>query len=118
AIANNIIVKATRAWDEETGIHPGKEASSDMHIESAARAAAAAPGTIVVTDRWWARATRKLIWIAVPPDDIVDRARDVLQGIVHERALWDGVPEPSQSQVFALASLLDAMLGTALPRVP
>jgi hypothetical protein len=28
------------------------------------------------------------------------------------------VPEPSQSTVFALASLLGAMLGTPLPRVP
>jgi hypothetical protein len=48
----------------------------------------------------------------------MERARDVLDGIGHERALWDGVPEPERSRVFALASLLSAQLGTPLPRVP
>src|SRR4029077_488605 len=76
------------------------------------------PNGITEYDGWFARATGDQVWIAIPPDDILDRARDVLDGIVHERALWDGVPEPAQSRVFALASLVGAMLGTALPRVP
>ncbi len=42
----------------------------------------------------------------------------MLDGIVHERALWDGVPEPGRSRIVALAALLGAMLGSDLARVP
>ncbi len=117
-VVNGRIGKATRPWDEETGFEPGRETAANPRIENAVRAALEKPNEIVVSDGWWARAAHDLVWIAIPPDAIIDRARDVLDGIVHERALWDGVPEPAQSRVFALASLLGAMLGTALPRVP
>jgi hypothetical protein len=56
--------------------------------------------------------------VAIPPDGIVDRARDVLDGMVHERALWDGVPEPQRSRIVALAAILAAILGAELARVP
>jgi hypothetical protein len=58
------------------------------------------------------------MWVAIPPHAVVDRARDVLDGMVHERALWDGVPEPAQSRIVALAGILAAMLGADLVRVP
>lgn len=112
------VIKATRSWDEETGYHPGKEIDANSKVMASIRAALEKPTEIVVTDGWHSRTARDVVWIALPPDDILDRAQDVLDGIVHERALWDGVPEPEQSRVFALASLLGAMLGTALPRVP
>jgi hypothetical protein len=118
AVLGEKVSKATRAWDEETGLFPGKEISATPHLQSAVANAQAKPGEIVVTSGWWARAEAKLVWVAIPPDDIMDRARDVLDGIVHERALWDGVPEPDQSRVFALATLLGALLGNPLPRVP
>jgi hypothetical protein len=118
AISGGRIIKATRAWDEETGLIVNREAGGSPRLMSAVTAALEQPGQIVVSEGWWTRAVRDRVWIAVPPDDIVDRARDVLDGIVHERALWDGVPEPAQSRVFALASLLGALLGTPLPRVP
>lgn len=118
AIRQGSILKATRPWDEETGYHPGRAVDGGSKVAEACRAALDNPGMIAVTDGWWSRATRSDIWIGIPPDDLIDRARDVLDGMVHERALWDGVPEPGQSRVFALASLLGAMLGTPLPRVP
>ena len=118
AIIQGTVAKATRSWDEETGLHPGREVPPQSKVGLAMRGALESPTRIAVTEGWWARATHEHVWVAIPPDDILDRARDVLDGIVHERALWDGVPEPAQSRVFALASLLGAMLGTALPRVP
>jgi hypothetical protein len=118
AVSGGRIIKGTRSWDEETGLIPRREINNNERLMRVLSAALERPHEITVTEGWWARAVRDRVWIAVPPDDIVDRARDVLDGIVHERALWDGVPEPSQSRVFALASLLGAMLGTPLPRVP
>lgn len=118
AVSGGRVVKATRSWDEETGLDPGREVQAGTKLAAAVRSALERPREIAVHEGWWARAVRDSVWIAIPPDDIMDRARDVLDGIVHERALWDGVPDPGQSRVFALASLLGAMLGTPLPRVP
>jgi hypothetical protein len=118
AVKDSRVNKATRAWDEETGYYQGKETGATSKLAVTVAEAQRSLGQLTVNDGWWARSVRNITWVGVPPDDILDRARDVLDGIVHERALWDGVPEPGQSRVFALASLLGAMLGTALPRVP
>ena len=118
AVSGGRVMKATRSWDDEADAIQGGEIASSPRLTAAVRAALETPTQIAISDGWWARAIHNKVWVAVPPDDILDRARDVLDGIVHERALWDGVPEPAQSTVFALASLLGAMLGTALPRVP
>ncbi|GAC1345344.1 MAG: hypothetical protein NVSMB29_19530 [Candidatus Dormibacteria bacterium] len=120
AVRDGRIHKATRAWDEETGCEPGTVVSSDSRLSDIIAAARSANGRLAVVDGWWARSLREgsLVWLAVPPDDILDRARDVLAGIVHERVLWDGVPEPGQSRVFALATLLGRTLGEPIPHVP
>lgn len=118
AIRGNKVMKATRSWDEESGAPPGTVVTPASRVAAAVRAALDTPTQIAVTEGWWSRASHENVWVAIPPDDIMDRARDVLDGIVHERALWEGVPEPAQSRVFALASLLGAMLGNPLPRVP
>ncbi|MGC8460607.1 MAG: hypothetical protein ACP5OR_02000 [Candidatus Dormibacteria bacterium] len=117
AIRQGHIVKASRAWDEETNMLPGYDVNIEPKLLACVRAAYMKQGDIAVTDGWWSRSAGDLVWIAIPPDDILDRARDVLQGIAHERALWDGIPEPARSRVFALDSLLDALLGHPLPRV-
>ncbi|HYA00101.1 MAG TPA: hypothetical protein VEK76_07080 [Candidatus Binatia bacterium] len=117
-IRGHRVLKATRTWDEETSSVPGATVEPGSRIAVCLEAAAARPGRVVTHDGWCARLVGDRCWIAIPPDDIVDRARDVLDGMVHERALWEGVSEPHQSRVFALASLLAARLGTALPRVP
>jgi hypothetical protein len=59
-----------------------------------------------------------MVWIALPPDDVTDRARDVIAGLAHERALTDGIAEPQRSRITALGLLLDAALGRPLPRMP
>ncbi|MEO8898975.1 MAG: hypothetical protein ABI352_09365 [Candidatus Dormibacter sp.] len=112
------VQKATRAWDEETALLPGTSVPPDSRAARCADAAAAVPGEIVGVDGWSARSVAGATWIAIPPDAIVDRARDVLDGMVHERALWDNVPEPGRSRIVALAAILAAMLGAELERVP
>ncbi|MGH7723242.1 MAG: hypothetical protein ACRENL_10515 [Candidatus Dormibacteria bacterium] len=117
-IRDGSVHKATRAWDEETSLRPGVAILEHPRAGRCAAAAAAAPGAIARVDGWTARTGRRGVWLAIPPDTIVDRARDVLDGMVHERALWEGVPEPRRSRLVALAAILAAMLGADLERVP
>jgi hypothetical protein len=117
-IRDGCIRKATRAWDEETSLRPGSAVAAEARAGRCATAAVLAPGVIARVDGWAARTGRGGVWVAVPPDAIVDRARDVLDGMVHERALWEGVHEPARSRIVALASILAAMLGADLARVP
>jgi hypothetical protein len=73
---------------------------------------------VVSRDGWTARLARERAWVAIPPDGILDRARDVLDGIAHERALWEGIAPAQEARVLALTLLLGARLGAPLPRVP
>jgi hypothetical protein len=119
AIRDGRVHKATRAWDEETGLVPGSEVAGRGVIGESVDAAIEALGGIAVKDGWHSRsASHDTVWVGLPPDDILGRAADVLDGIAHERALWHQVPEPAQSRIFALASLLGGLLGRPLPRVP
>jgi hypothetical protein len=79
--------------------------------------AARDPGEIV-SDGWAARRTQRITWVAVPPDDAAVRARDVVAGLAHERALSDRIDEPARSTIGALALLLATLLGEPMPRVP
>jgi hypothetical protein len=115
---DGVVVKATRAWDEETRLLPGARVGTAARAARCAAAAGLAPGAIARLEGWCARSAAGGTWVAIPPDTVTDRARDVLDGIVHERALWDGVPEPGRSRIVALAALLGAMLGADLARVP
>jgi hypothetical protein len=118
-LSGGAVRKATRAWDEETALLPGSSLPADSRAARCAAAATSAAGGIVRVDGWSARAVGGgATWLAIPPDAVVDRARDVLDGMVHERALWEGVPEPGRSRIVALAAILAAMLGAELARVP
>lgn len=118
-VRNGTVHKATRAWDEEVSLRPGTVAPADGRAGRCVAAAASAPGRIVRVDGWSARSVAPgRTWVAVPPDAITDRARDVLDGMLHERALWDNVPEPARSRIVALAAILASMLGGELARVP
>lgn len=75
------------------------------------------PGRIV-SDGWNARATARTTWVAVPPDDAAVRAREVVAGLIHERALSDHIAEPARSTIAGLARLLATLLGEPMPRVP
>jgi hypothetical protein len=117
-IREGSVRKATRAWDEETSLRPGMAIAEDGRTGRCTAAAMGARGAIARVDGWNARQGRGGVWVSIPPDGILDRARDVLDGMVHERALWDGVPEPGRSRIVALAAILAAMLGADLVRVP
>jgi hypothetical protein len=117
-VRDGAVQKATRAWDEETALLPGRSVPGQGRAARCVASAADRPGAIVSSDGWCARTARDGTWLAIPPDAVVDRARDVLDGMVHERALWDGVPEPARSRIVALAAILASMLGADLVRVP
>ncbi len=119
-VRDGAVVKATRAWDEETALPPGQRTAAGRAGGSAALPRPR-PAPARRSRGWTAGARGPAVrgtWMAIPPDGVVDRARDVLDGMVHERALWDGVPEPARSRIVALAAILAATLGADLVRVP
>lgn len=118
-LRDGVVVKATRAWDEETSLLPGSPVPAGSRAARCVERAAAVPGTLVVTEGWSSRRSARCgTWVAVPPDGVMDRAHDVLDGIAHERALWAGAPEPARSRIVALAAIVTALLGGELDRVP
>ena len=119
AASGRQLVRATRTWDDETGVTPGQHIERGTPVGDALGAALRFPGEIATTTTGIsARTGRALTWLAVPPDGVTDRARDVLAGLVHERSLIDGIAEPHRSRIAALALLLGAALGSPVPRVP
>ena len=111
------VCRATRSWDEETSLGPGAVAHRTTRLGVLCAAAEEDPGRIVGDD-WTARAGAMETWVAVPPDDSDVRARDVVAGLIHERALADRLDEPARSTIAALALLLATLLGEPMPRVP
>jgi hypothetical protein len=118
AVRDQRVLRATRAWDDETGAIPGTPITVSRQLLRAASDAATKSGAIARADGVAARMTNDLLWFAVPPDDAADQARDVVDGLTHEQALIDGVAEPQRSRINALARLLGHVLGTPLQRVP
>ena len=108
---------ATAPWDEETGVTPGTAIAVGSRLGMLCAAAATAPGTIATDAGWRARRAGEDTWLAIPPDGVSERIADVLDGLVHERALWDGVPLRARIPVAALAALAGATCGRPLPRV-
>ncbi len=118
AIREGRVTRATRSWDEETTQLPGSTVDPGSRLEALLTAAARRPGSIVQDTGWSARAGSSATWVAVPPDDAAVRARDVVAGLTHERALSDHIDEPLRSTIGALALLLATVLGDPMPRVP
>jgi len=117
AVREGLVCLATRSWDEETSLAPGSEAGVGSRLGNLCTAASVTPGRIV-SDGWNARATARTTWVAVPPDDSAVRAREVVAGLIHERALSDHIAEPARSTIAGLARLLATLLGEPMPRVP
>lgn len=118
AVRDQRVLRATRSWDDEVGALPGTMVMANQQVLDAVSRAAREPGTIVRAGSLAARSTGPLVWLSVPPDDVADRARDVVDGLTHEQALVDGVAEPRRSRISALAQLLGCALGSPLQRVP
>jgi hypothetical protein len=118
AVGDGRVCRATRSWDEETGLAPGCATGSGSRLATITAAAGSVPGRIVVDAGFSARAGQRVLWVAVPPDDASVRARDVVSGLTHERALSDHIAEPARSTIAGLALLLATLLGEPMPRVP
>jgi hypothetical protein len=118
AVRGGRVLRATRTWDEETGAPPGARIDGDQRLTAAWVAARSADGAIASAAGVASRKGCDVVWIAIPPDAAPERARDIIDGIAHERALMDGIEEPARSRIAALALLLGSQLGTPLPRVP
>jgi hypothetical protein len=118
AVSDRRILRATRAWDEETGLAPGSDAGARSKLAAILAAAGSSPGEIVADAGFSARAGRRSVWVAVPPDESSVRAREVVTGLVHERALSDHLDEPARSTIGGLTLLLATLLGEPMPRVP
>lgn len=117
AIRHGMVSRATRSWDEETSLPPGSAAAPGSRLADLCAAAESQPGRIV-RDGWSARADGRTTWVAVPPDDTAVRAREVVTGLLHERALSDHIAEPARSTIGGLGLLLATLLGEPMPRVP
>lgn len=106
------VERATRAWDEETGLPPGS--SLDPRVVAAVAAADSSPGQIGYADILRARACAGRTWLAVAPQSSTGRARDVLRGLQHESALL-AAPEPRATRIYAITSALSCALSGRPP---
>jgi hypothetical protein len=109
------VARSTEAWDHDVGVTLGQPVPP--HLFTLLQAAQAAPGTITASDLYRARAAGGRTWLSMPPQNGANRARDVLRGLVHERALVRAA-EPQATRVYALATLLGVALGERWPSVP
>ncbi len=108
-IEDNQITRLTTAWTQETTQALGTYAD-DPSLRHMIDTATAAPGTIVTLHGRTARTTENQTWIAIPPDDMTDRCRDLLHGLQHERLLWNATPDPYRTRIYALAAIAQHLL--------
>ena len=76
-LQNDVVVKSTAGWDEETGLVVGKRLNS-ARLAALLVKAQKDPGEIVKDSGWTARYLNKSLWFAIPPQNTKDRARDLL----------------------------------------
>jgi hypothetical protein len=112
AVAGGTIERATRAWDEETGLAPGS--ATDDRVDAAVAAAATHPGHIGYADIFRAREVGPRTWLAVAPQSSTGRARDLLRGMQHENALLSA-PEPRATRIYAISAVLSCALDGVPP---
>lgn len=104
------IEESTPGWDSEEVRCPAQGSPTTVELDRVVRDAEAALGQIVSHGPWLARTTGTKTWIALPPDGMRERARDMLVGCSHERATWN-VAEPVSTTVNALLVLVSLAAG-------
>jgi hypothetical protein len=117
-VRGGLVLRATHPFETETGCTVGEPLPPESPLRALIAQAEQNPGQVAVSAGWFARTQDGSSWVAQPPDGITDRAKDVLHGVSHERALWEGVGEPAEATLFALATLLAVNLGGKYPRTP
>lgn len=110
------VERATQAWDEDPAMPAQGEPASGA-LAALVEAAAAQPGRIAYGGLHRARLRRGRTWAALAPESGSSRARDLLRGLHHERALWTA-PEPQATRVSALTTLLQVAMGDPWPGAP
>ena len=90
--ADDVVVQATRTWDIEAGVSPGRRVSGTELGESVAGARRNS-GRIVRAGPWVARCEAMQTWVALRPADTREQGLDLLEGLVHEAELLVGEPE-------------------------
>jgi hypothetical protein len=104
------IEETTPGWDSEELRCPTQGSPTTVELDRVVRDSEAAKGQIVAHGAWLARTTGSKTWIALPPDGMKERARDLLVGCSHERATWN-VAEPVSTIVNALLVLVSLAAG-------
>ena len=104
------VERSTQAWDQDQQ-RPGFGQHLDELLARLTAAASEQPGRIVYADLYQARLDRGRTWIVLTPESGSSRARDLLAGLQHERALWTA-PEPYATRASALATLLQVRWAT------
>jgi hypothetical protein len=110
------VERATLAWDQDPEV-PGFGQPMDGKLVELVRRTEANPGRVEFQDLYRARFAGGRTWIVLSPESASARARDMLRGMTHERALWSA-PEPHATRVHALAALRAGAMGEPLPSVP
>ena len=110
------VERASQAWEEEPGM-PALGEPVDGQLAALVAAAGGQPGLTVFQGEHRARLRRERTWVALAPESGSTRARDLLRGLHHERALWSA-PEPHATRVSALTTLLQVAMGEPWPSVP
>jgi len=108
--------RSTLAWDQDPRA-PGIGEPPSGTIAELVGTAAGLPGRIAYLDLYRARASGDHTWVVLAPESGSSRARDLVRGLAHERALWSA-PEPIATRLQGLTGLLGVALGEPWPSVP
>jgi hypothetical protein len=115
-LRNGRVERSTMSWDQDAGAPRLGEAPAGT-LAGLLEAAAGQPGRIAYRDLYQARWVGDHAWLVLAPESGTSRARDLVRGLAHERALWDA-PEPLATRLQGLTALLGAALGEGWPSVP
>jgi hypothetical protein len=115
-VRGNRVERSTLAWDQDPEA-PGIGKAPGAAMAELLLAAARQPGRIAYGGLYRARAMGDHAWLALAPQSGTSRARDLVKGLAHERALWSA-PEPLATRLYGLAALLGIALGEPWPSVP
>ncbi len=110
------VERCTQAWEEDPSA-PAQGEPVDGPLAPLLAAAAGQPGRIAFLGLHRSRLRGGRTWLALAPESGSSRARDLLRGLQHERALWSA-PEPHATRVSALTTLARVALGEPWPSVP
>ncbi|HEY7199182.1 MAG TPA: hypothetical protein VIC57_03170 [Candidatus Dormibacteraeota bacterium] len=110
------VERSTEGWDDDPDM-PALGEPVAGPLAGLVAAAAERPGRIVYQGLHRARLRHGRTWAALAPESGSSRARDVLRGLHHERALWSA-PEPHATRVSALTTLLQVAMGEPWPSAP